>query len=473
MKRRKPRKPLAEYRPDLALQWHPTRNGQLTPMDVGTGTKRKVWWKCPEGDDHEWEALISSRASGRGCPFCAGYGVSYTNSLAETYPEVAAEWHPTKNGSLTPRDIVHGSDKRVFWKCPKGEDHEWEAVIVSRTRLGSGCPQCRGLVASEDNNLADAHPELAAQWHPSKNGSLEPFEVTSKSKKKVWWKCPRGIDHIWQADVGSRAAGRGCPFCANQRLSVTNRLSSIRPDLVSEWHPIKNGNLTPDDITAGGGHVKHWWQCLTTSHHEWQATASDRIADHGCPYCSGNKLAPENSVAAVSPELVEEWDYEKNAPVRPNQVSRGSNVKYWWRCKADPTHLWDAAPHSRTNGHGCPECTRPLRSSKGEMKLLELIRREFPEVEVIHHAKPVWLGRMHFDIYLPDIGVAIEYQGRQHLEPVEFFGGEKSFELQKKRDIRKRELCEANNCYLFEYAKGWSLDRLLGEIESVIKSTPS
>ncbi len=139
MKRRKPRKPLAEYRPDLALQWHPTRNGQLTPMDVGTGTKRKVWWKCPEGDDHEWEALISSRASGRGCPFCAGYGVSYTNSLAETYPRGCCRMaFPQRMAHLLHGILFTGRTKEYSGNVPKGEDHEWEAVIVSRTRLGSG-----------------------------------------------------------------------------------------------------------------------------------------------------------------------------------------------------------------------------------------------------------------------------------------------------------------------------------------------
>ena len=46
-------------------------------------------------------------------------------SLAETHPEIAKEWHPTLNGDLTPRDFTHGSDKKPWWKCDKGDDHEW------------------------------------------------------------------------------------------------------------------------------------------------------------------------------------------------------------------------------------------------------------------------------------------------------------------------------------------------------------
>jgi len=62
-----------------------------------------------------------------------------TNSLATQYPELATEWHPTKNGNLTPSDVVAGSHKKVWWKCAKGPDHEWEAALRNRTGLNRGC----------------------------------------------------------------------------------------------------------------------------------------------------------------------------------------------------------------------------------------------------------------------------------------------------------------------------------------------
>jgi hypothetical protein len=46
--------------------------------------------------------------------------------LAEKYPNLANEWHPTKNGELSPYDVTNGSNKKVWWKCAKGNDHEWE-----------------------------------------------------------------------------------------------------------------------------------------------------------------------------------------------------------------------------------------------------------------------------------------------------------------------------------------------------------
>ena len=97
---REPRSP----RPRIARQWHPTKNGALRPRKPGGGLARKVWWKCPEGPDHEWRARVRvATVDGRGCPFCAGKRVSRNELAREQAPGVAAEWHPTKNGALAAR----------------------------------------------------------------------------------------------------------------------------------------------------------------------------------------------------------------------------------------------------------------------------------------------------------------------------------------------------------------------------------
>ena len=69
--------PLSESHPELAAQWHPTKNGDLTPDAVSGGSRKKIWWICPEGPDHEWQAVLSNRTlNGTGCPCCTGYKVS-------------------------------------------------------------------------------------------------------------------------------------------------------------------------------------------------------------------------------------------------------------------------------------------------------------------------------------------------------------------------------------------------------------
>jgi hypothetical protein len=180
---------------DIAAQWHPTRNGTLTPDQIVAGSHRKVWWKCPVGPDHEWEAPLERRTRvGTGCPYCSGQRVSVSNALASLRPDIAAQWHPTQNGALTPDQIVAGSHRKVWWKCSEGPDHEWATQLSSRTDSGTGCPYCSGKKLSVTNSLASLRPDLEAQWHPTHNGDLSPNQVVAGSAKKIWWKCTEGPD---------------------------------------------------------------------------------------------------------------------------------------------------------------------------------------------------------------------------------------------------------------------------------------
>jgi len=129
--------------PKVAKQWHPILNGDLTPNDISYGSNKVVWWLC--GNGHEWEDTVNHRCIGsRGCPGCSGHKVYEDNCLATVNPELAAQWHPTLNGELTPKDVTKSSDKVVWWVCEKG--HEWGSNITNRTN-GNGCPGCSGKKA--------------------------------------------------------------------------------------------------------------------------------------------------------------------------------------------------------------------------------------------------------------------------------------------------------------------------------------
>ncbi len=196
--------------PSLSKEWHPKKNGSLTPRDVTPGSNRKIWWICRKG--HQWKAKIDNRNGGTGCPYCSKKAVSEDICLQTLNPSLAAEWHPTKNGSLTPGHVRQYSNKIVWWICSKG--HEWKAYIRSRSN-GSGCPYCSGQRVCTDNCLETVDPDLARQWHTTKNGDLTPKDVVSHSDKKVWWVCEKG--HEWQARISQRSNGTGCPYCARER----------------------------------------------------------------------------------------------------------------------------------------------------------------------------------------------------------------------------------------------------------------
>ena len=124
--------------PELAAQWHPTRNGALTPSEVLPGSHRKVWWRCEKG--HEWQAEVKTRVNGCGCPVCANRKLAEgENDLATLRPELAAQWHPTRNGSLTPETLRLVPDARYGGAATKAMNgrpvccHEpvWETAVRS------------------------------------------------------------------------------------------------------------------------------------------------------------------------------------------------------------------------------------------------------------------------------------------------------------------------------------------------------
>ncbi len=203
---------LQTVNPTLAEEWNYEKNGDLTPEHFTANSNKKVWWKCAKG--HEWQATITHRTNGRGCPYCSGrYAIKGKNDLQTVNPTLAGEWNYEKNGDLTPEHFTANSSQKAWWKCSKG--HEWQATIADRNK-GKGCPYCSGRYAIKgENDLQTVNPTLAEEWNYEKNGDLTPKHFTANSNKKVWWKCSKG--HEWKAVINSRSQGHGCPFCAKEK----------------------------------------------------------------------------------------------------------------------------------------------------------------------------------------------------------------------------------------------------------------
>ena len=188
---------LATVRPEIAAQaygWDPT---SVKPM-----SHKKVKWKCMKG--HIWEAAISSRSVGVGCPVCSNQMVqSGFNDLATTNPEIAKEadgWDPTT--------VVAGSGKKHWWRCPSG--HRYQAGPNGRTRPldPTGCPYCSSnKVLKGFNDLATLFPEIASEAQ-----GVDVHQIAPNSSKKIKWKCEVG--HEWSATPNNRVNGTGCPSCA-------------------------------------------------------------------------------------------------------------------------------------------------------------------------------------------------------------------------------------------------------------------
>ncbi len=482
--------------PESVKQWDFEKNQNLRPEECSTRSKNDVWWKCERG--HSWHATIQNRTRKwkSSCPYCMNLRLGFDNSLAQVRPDIAKEWHPTKNAPLTPNDVVAGGSKPRWWICKHG--HEWQAPINRRVINGSGCSKCslqtsrieiavyseltalfedvvwrekiagyecdiylkthdigieidgvywhsrkpelevkksklfeseglllfrlreKGLQAlSErdvafkfsdkefhvisrlvnsilkhanlteaqrvrlqnyisgpglinekfyhklisnlpapppDQSLAAKNPAIAAQWAFDLNAPLLPEHFRCGANKYVFWRCSDG--HTWKASINNRALqGTKCPGCPGKStvtVNEDNNFASKYPHLVREWHQEKNGDVLPGKIRHKSNQI-FWWLC--SKGHEWKSSPSSRASGHGCPYCYGRFASKENNLAYKYPELLKEWDYEKNIGLNPSEFTPHVNKKVWWNCKNG--HNYQATISNRTrNKSGCPKCAQ-------------------------------------------------------------------------------------------------------------------
>lgn len=103
-----------------------------------------------------------------------------------------------------------------------------------------------------------------------------------------------------------------------------------------------------------------------------------------------------------------------------------------------------------------------------ETALFRRLEAEFSNTNVIQHGRPTWLGRQHFDIWFPNWKIAVEYHGRQHFEPIEFFGGKETFYETVERDKRKANLSKRHGVRLLIVTETDNHDDIVQEINNIL-----
>ncbi len=141
-----------------------------------------------------------------------------------------------------------------------------------------------------------------------------------------------------------------------EQYALVQRKNSLMikyPEIANEWNIEKNGILTPD-MFFPRSEEKVWWKC--SKGHEWEAVIYSRVDGSGCPYCSGRRaITGETDLATLRPDLIREWDFEKNN-ISPNDCTVGTSKVVWWKCSKG--HKWEASIYDRSSkGNGCPFCS--------------------------------------------------------------------------------------------------------------------
>lgn len=360
---------LATINPELLSKWNYERNDldYIYPTSVTPVSGKKVWWKCEKG--HEWKATIAHIAYGRGCPICnTGKQTSFPeqailyyiskidNSCKNRYKingrkeldiyipklKVGIEydgyrWHRSDDKQIT--DI----EKQSFWnklgvkiirikeqsrRNTQLKDGDWlkledeyylndeDYVALSEVikdlikelynkTVAINIDENRNkiyknyLFKETENSLAK-NEKIMKYYDWEKNLNIKPEYITRSSGKKLWWKCEKG--HSFQATVHSVDKGKYCPICRKE---------------VAE----KNGLIPIDD-----------------------------------KYISTLKYSENiKSLLKEFPEISSEWDYEKNYPIKPENIVSRSHKKFWWKCNKCG-YEWRATPLVRVRGSGCQKC---------------------------------------------------------------------------------------------------------------------
>lgn len=379
---------------------HPHLAAQLVDPTLGrsltAGSGRKVSWRCDHG--HVWTAAVYSRAKGTGCPYCAGKAVlPGFNDLATTHPKLAARLVDIDEA----RTVNIGTHRKLRWRCLSDPRHVWEAK-PSNLLLGRDCAVCSGRrVQPGVNDLASTHPDLARQLVDPEDGA----RLTAGSSKSPLWQCDTVPEHRWRTSVAARVRGHGCPICSGHRVVPSlNDLATTHPELAREL-------ADPEDAhrISAGSVRRVSWRCPADERHVWSASASNRIAGSGCPFCANQAVLPGvNDLATTHPELARELV----DPAEATRVTAGSKRVLLWRCRTNPDHTWSSACYHRSGPvpTGCPHCFGPA-PSQAERRLADAVTTLVGDAVVLRSHRGLFDSNHEVDIFLPEHRLAIEFNG--------------------------------------------------------------
>ncbi len=436
---------LATVRPEIAKEWNYERNA-LTPEQVTLSSNKNAWWICKFG--HEYQTKISTRTiQNTGCPVCnKERKTSFPEKavfyyLKKLFPEAQENkkiqwlgnseldifipslnvgieydgyhWHRNvdkdkKKDNLCKEHKINLIRLRTE-KCPYYESdsikiyydsclgiqslnyaiinlfqylikeyqlHETIDRSIIDVDRDSSVIMEEYISREKENSLAKNRPDLAAEWDYEKNGKVKPEFVSQFSNRKFWWICP--ICHqSYKMMVSSRTGSKqsNCPICAGKLVvKGINDLATTNPELIPEWDFEKNA-ISPDAVIKGS-HKKAWWKCKKCGY-DWETNIYVRTQMKcGCPACNHQIVDPKkkNSFADLYPELLEEWDYDKNTR-DPFTLLPSSNLIFWWKCKKCGYGWKTDISHRTKRKSGCPLCAHQVL-----VRGVNDLETQFPEI---------------------------------------------------------------------------------------------
>lgn len=282
------------------------------------------------------------------------------------------------------------------------------------------------------------------------NSNIEVIDKYINAHTKILHRCL--VDgNEWYASPNNIIRGCSCPICGN--ISGAKKKARSHIDYVNKVKNVNQNIIVVGEYINSQAKILH--KCLIDDC-EWYAIPNNILKGEGCPRCSKKERYTTDSFK------------EKLHEIDDTIIVIGEYVhckaKILCKCSIDG-HLWEATPSNLLYGFGCPACN----ASHGEKNIARYLSNKnitfnqqyiFPECR---QTKP-----LPFDFYIPDYNTCIEYDGIQHFEPIEHFGGVAEFEKRKRNDLIKNTFCNENNIVLLRIKYDQNVDSMLDNFFSML-----
>lgn len=330
-----------------------------------------------------------------------------------------------KNSNIEVVEKYIGANTSILHRC-KIDGYEWNTT-PSSALCGHGCPICAG-------NAKKTHEQYVAEVAKI-NSSIEVIGQYINARTPIAHRCK--IDgYVWEAAPYVILRGDGCPKCARNAKKNT-------VEYINEVSVINNNIKVLGEYINANTSILH--KCIIDGH-EWLSTPANILSGRGCPECKARILS--NMFVKPHEQYIVEID-AINPDIEVLEKYINSHTPILHRCKKDG-YTWKIEPANILSGQGCPQC----QESAGERKVRQWLEKN--NIEYIYQKKFKDCRdkkELLFDFYLNKYNSCIEFDGRQHFEPVDFSGkgeewAQKVFFTTKRRDEIKDQYCKDNNIHL-------------------------
>lgn len=360
----------------------------------------------------------------------------------KTHDEYVSEL-AIKNPNIGVVELYKGNGIKILHRC-KIDGYEW-MVTPSNLLVGRGCPVC-------SKKKKKTHTEYIMEVIKI-NPNIEVVDKYVTAKTKILHRCK--IDGCeWYVAPTTILSGYGCPLCGGSmqktHIKYVAEVAKINPNVEVIGEYINNQTKVLHRCKVDG--------------HEWMARPSTILCGNGCPMCQ--RRMARNRLAKTTEEYIKELSViNKDIIVLGQYINARTQITH--KCLVCGWE-WDVVPESLLCGHGCPQCSKSNKSNGEKIVANWLDKHDilYKKQKTFEDCKNECVLR--FDFYLPNYNILIEYNGIQHYEPVDYFGGQKAFESQVLKDKIKKEYCKKNNILLFEIPYFRDVDEELEYLYSLI-----